>query len=54
MVSVIEEQEVEEHDTNYLVNTKWTYREYLEELGKPIDYPDPHDKDDPRYYRKYA
>ena len=33
---------------------KWTYEEYLDELKKPIDFPDPNNKDDPRYYRKYA
>jgi len=33
---------------------KWTYKEYLEELKKPIEYPDKNDENDPRYYRKYA
>ena len=33
---------------------KWTYAEYQEELKKPIDYPDPNDPNDPRYYMKYA
>ena len=42
-----------EEDGGYLA-TKSTYREYLEELSLPIDFPDPLDKDDPRYYRKYA
>ena len=40
-------------ENDYLGN-KWTYEEYLEELKKPIDYPNIHDKDDPGYYRKYA
>lgn len=33
---------------------KWTLAEYEEELKRPIDYPDKHNVDDPRYYRKYA
>lgn len=33
---------------------KWTYKEYLEELKKPIEHPDRHDENDPRYYHKYA
>ena len=41
-------------DEDDYLSTKWTYEEYQEELCKPIDYPDPQNKDDPRYYRKYA
>ena len=33
---------------------KWTYDEYLEELKKPIEYPDPQDHNDPLYSKKYA
>ena len=36
------------------LDKKWTYEEYLEELKQPIEYPDPTDPEDPRYYRKYA
>ena len=43
----------EDHEQDYLAN-KWTFEEYLEELDKPIEYPDRLNKDDPRYYRKYA
>ena len=35
-------------------DVKWTYEEWLEEVKKPIDYPDPNNAEDPRYYRKYA
>ena len=35
-------------------NKKITYEEYMEELRQPIDYPNPEDPDDERYYRKYA
>jgi len=33
---------------------KWTYEEFLEELKKPIVHPDPHDVNDPGYYKKWA
>lgn len=33
---------------------KWTYEEYLEELKKPVEHPDPNDINDPLYYKKYA
>ena len=33
---------------------KWTYQEWLEEMKQPVDYPDPHNSDDPRYYMKHA
>ena len=33
---------------------KWTIKEYAEEIKKPIEYADPHNPNDPRYYKKYA
>ena len=33
---------------------KWTYAEYLEELKVPIEHPDPHNPNDPLYYKKWA
>lgn len=41
-------------EEDYLNKTRWTYDEWLEEVNKPIDQPDVHNKDDPRYYMKYA
>ena len=43
--------------TNYTssyFDKKWTYAEYLEALKEPLDFPDPHNPDDPLYYLKYA
>ena len=40
-------------DDSYF-NKKITYEEYMQELRQPIDYPDPQDPEDERYYRKYA
>lgn len=47
LIDNVDEQE------DYL-GIKWTYEEYLEELKKPIEYPDPNDFTDARYYKKYA
>ena len=44
----------EESQPGAYFNKKGTYAEYVEELKKPLEYADPHDPNDPRYYKKYA
>ena len=40
-------------EVDYL-STKWTYAEYEAKMNEEIDYPNPDDTEDPRYYMKYA
>ena len=42
-----------DQEEDYLMS-KWTFKEYIDLLERPIDYPNPNNKDDPGYYRKYA
>ena len=45
---------MQDEPVSHLDGQRFTIEEYKNALAEPIDYPDPNDHEDPRYYKKYA